>query len=292
MMVDDSGRGSTDEMKGSFREDETCKPFGRAFYHQQANYRVLRLHEVVAYSVLCVVFTTVYWLMSIVFSLFALQGTLTDHGQEPGFRQGPGRPFALYGVFAAYLGLVSATQSLFALLAVIGVKWLVLGRRQEGAFHWDKSSYNQRWQFLLSVETLIKDCHGGTGILPLLSGSAYLVWYYRALGATIGDDCAIHANGTPSLFFTEPDLLTLGNRVAVDDASLVCHLNSRGEFELHTLDVGDRSILRAGSRLMSGGSMGHDACLLEHTLVLSGDHVEDEQTLQGWPAEAFDENRV
>jgi acetyltransferase-like isoleucine patch superfamily enzyme/acyl carrier protein len=292
MMVDDSDRGSTDDMKGSSREDETCKPFGRAFYHQQADYRVLRLHEVVAYSVLCVVVTTVYWLMSVVFSLFALQGTLTDHGQEPGFRQGPGRPFVLYGVFAAYLGLVSAAQSLLALLTVIGVKWLVLGRRQEGAFHWDESSYNQRWQFLLSVETLIKDCHGGAGILPLLSGSAYLVWYYRALGATIGDDCAIHANGTPSLFFTEPDLLTLGNRVAVDDASLVCHLNSRGEFELHTLDVGDRSILRAGSRLMSGASMGRDACLLEHTLVLSGDHVEDEQTLQGWPAEAFDENRV
>lgn len=274
------------------RVDETCKPFGRAFYHHQANYRVLRLHEVVAYSLLCVVITTVYWLMGVVFSLLALNRTLTDHGQEPGFQGGPGRPLVLYSVFAAYLGLISTTQALFALLTVIGVKWLVLGRRQEGFFHWDKSSYNQRWQFLLSVETLIKDCYGSTGILPLLSGSAYIVWYYRALGATIGDDCAIHANGNPNIFFTEPDLLTLGNRVAVDDASLVCHLNSRGEFELHTLDVGDRSILRAGSRLMSGASMGRDACLLEHTLVLSGNHVEDEQTLQGWPAEAFDENRV
>lgn len=167
-----------------------------------------------------------------------------------------------------------------------------MGRRKEGQYHWDKSSYNQRWQFLLSCETLIKDCYGGAGLLPMITGSTYISWYYRLLGANIGKDCAIHANGTPNVFFTEPDLLTLGNRVAVDDASLVCHLNSRGGFELHTLTVGDRSILRAGSRLMSGASMGQDACLLEHTLVLSGDHVEDGDTLQGWPAEGFEGKRV
>jgi hypothetical protein len=36
-----------------------------------------------------------------------------------------------------------------------------------GSYHWDKSSYNQRWQFLLSCETLIKDCYDGVGLLPL-----------------------------------------------------------------------------------------------------------------------------
>jgi hypothetical protein len=34
------------------------------------------------------------------------------------------------------------------------IKWAVVGRRKEGSYHWDKSSYNQRWQFLLSCETL------------------------------------------------------------------------------------------------------------------------------------------
>ncbi|KAJ5683632.1 NRPS-like protein biosynthetic cluster [Penicillium macrosclerotiorum] len=270
---------------------DTCKPFGRAFYRHEANYYVLRIWQIVIYSVISVVFTTVYWLLTVVFALLALRAALTN-SEAASFQPGPWRPFVLYGLLASILSGISCVQTFIALGVVIGVKWMVMGRRTEGAFHWDKSSYNQRWQFLLSCETIIKDCYGGTGVLPMITGSAYLAWYYRFLGAKIGKDCAIHANGTPNIFFTEPDLLSLGDRVAVDDASLVCHLNSRGEFELHTLKVGNRSIMRAGSRLMSGASMGQDACILEHTLVLSGDHVEDGVTLQGWPAEGFQNRRV
>jgi acetyltransferase-like isoleucine patch superfamily enzyme len=272
-------------------EKDTCKPFGRAFYRREADYYVLRIWQIVIYSVLSVVVVTVYWLLTVVFALLALRGALT-HSDAVGFTQGPWRPFVLYGMLASILSGISCAQAFLALGVVICIKWIVMGRRKEGSFHWDRCSYNQRWQFLLSCETLIKDCYGGTGLLPMITGSAYITWYYRLLGADIGKDCAIHANGTPNIFFTEPDLLTLGDRVAVDDASLVCHLNSRGEFELHPLKVGDRSILRAGSRLMSGASMGQDACLLEHTLVLSGDHVEDGDTLQGWPAESFEGKRA
>ncbi|OKL61481.1 hypothetical protein UA08_03423 [Talaromyces atroroseus] len=283
--------GEKDKTVTEITELDTCKPFGRAFYRHESNYYVLRIWQIVVYSIVSVVFTTVYWIMSIIFSLLALRAALS-YSNAAGFQQGPWRPFVLYGTLAAILSGVSAAQAFLALGIIICIKWMVMGRRKEGTFHWDKSSYNQRWQFLLSCETVIKDCYGGAGLLPMITGTAYLSWYYRLLGANIGKDCAIHANGTPNIFFTEPDLLTLGNRVAVDDASLVCHLNSRGEFELHTLNVGDRSILRAGSRLMSGASMGQDACLLEHTLVLSGDHVEDGDTLQGWPAEGFDGKRA
>lgn len=269
---------------------DTCKPFGRAFYRHEANYYVLRIWQVVAYSVFTVIVTTVYWLATVVFALLALHAVLT-HSKAVGFELHPWRPFVLYGVLASILSCAYSIQAFLALGIVIFVKWMIMGPRKEGSFHWDKSSYNQRWQFLLAWENIIKDCYGGAGILPMITGSAYIVWYYRLLGATIGKDCAIHANGTPSVFFTEPDLVTLGDRVALDDCSLVCHLNSRGEFELHTLKVGDRSIMRAGSRLMSGASMGRDAGILEHTLVLSGDHVEDGVTLQGWPAEEFQGKR-
>ncbi|GLA77510.1 putative NRPS-like protein biosynthetic cluster [Aspergillus tubingensis] len=143
-----------------------------------------------------------------------------------------------------------------------------------------------------TIDILIEESFGRIGIRSLLSGTAYLCWFYRAMGAKIGADCALSANGEPHIILTEPDLVTLGDRVTVDDASLVCHLNTRGDFELHTLKVGDRSVMRTGSRLLSGASMGKDACLLEHTLVLSGDHVEDGTTLQGWPAEEFRGDRL
>ena len=100
------------------------------------------------------------------------------------------------------------------------------------------------------------------------------------------------AGGLPSLYFTEPDLLTLGDRVSVDDASLVGHINTRGKFDLNPLHVGDRSVLRSGSRLLSGARMEADSCLLEHTLVMSGDVVESGRTMQGWPADEFKDSRM
>jgi hypothetical protein len=116
--------------------------------------------------------------------------------------------------------------------------------------------------------------------------------YFRCLGADIGTDCSLFSSGTPSLYFTEPDLLHLGNRVCVDDASLVGHINTRGKFDLNPLYVGDRSVLRSGSRLLSGARMEPDTCLLEHTLVMAGDIVDQGSTSQGWPAEEFKGNRM
>ena len=86
--------------------------------------------------------------------------------------------------------------------------------------------------------------------------------------------------------------MTLGNRVCVDDASLVGHINTRGKFDLNPLYVGDRSVLRSGSRLLSGARMEADSCLLEHTLVMAGDIVDEKSTSQGWPAEEFKGNRM
>lgn len=100
-------------------------------------------------------------------------------------------------------------------------------------------------------------------------------------------DCALWAGGHASLLLTEPDLLTLGDRVAVKNASLVAHINSQHNFSLNPLSVGDRSVLRSGPRLLSGASVGANACLLEHTLIMAGDVVESGSTHQGWPADEF-----
>lgn len=126
----------------------------------------------------------------------------------------------------------------------------------------------------------------------MITGTQWIVLYFRALGADIGKDVALFANGLPSLMLTEPDLLTLGDRVAVDDASLVGHINTRGKFDLNPLVVGERSVLRSGSRLLSGARLEADACMLEHTLVMAGDVIEAGSTVQGWPAEEFRQSRT
>ena len=96
----------------------------------------------------------------------------------------------------------------------------------------------QRWQLHLTLSRLLYRGHGNGGVLGPITGSAYIVWFYRALGAQIGKNCAVWAGGRPGLM-TEPDLVVLGDRVALDDCSVVAHINSRGKFALNRLAIAD-----------------------------------------------------
>jgi len=202
------------------------------------------------------------------------------------------RPIAIYVFFLALIMGIMALQSIIVIAATIAAKWILMGRRKPGNYDWDKSSYCQRWQLFLKLETFRRHCYGSQGILGLLTGTQWITMYFRALGADIGKDCALFAGGLPSLMFTEPDLITLGDRVALDDCSVVGHINTRGRFDLNPLSIGARSVLRSGSRLLSGARMEEDSCLLEHTLIMAGDVVEGGTTSQGWPADDFTASRM
>ncbi|KAI0103868.1 hypothetical protein GGR51DRAFT_523727 [Nemania sp. FL0031] len=262
--------------------DDATSPFGRAFYQRKAPYFVWRQWMIFVYSSFTIIFTSVYWsaasLSSIQVVANVFEGTLSL-GNGSWYD-----PLILFSLCAALLSALLAAQSMFALFVVIAAKWILLGRRQPGNYDWDKSSYCQRWQLFMAIERIRRICFAGHGILGLLTGTAYTTWYFRALGAKIGRDCALFVSGEPSLLFTEPDLLVMGDRVVVDDASLVGHINTRGKFDLNSLYVGDRCVLRTNSRLLSGARMENDSCLLENTLIMGGDIVEEGATMQGWPA--------
>jgi hypothetical protein len=121
-----------------------------------------------------------------------------------------------------------------------------------------------------------------TGVLDMIQGSAYLVWYFRLLGAKIGNNVCLYPNGGDPMM-TEPDLVTIGDFVGVDDASLIAHINTRGMFRLNPLSVGTGSVLKSMSRLLSGASMEAHTILMEHTLVLAGEEVQAGTVWQGWP---------
>jgi acetyltransferase-like isoleucine patch superfamily enzyme len=271
-------------------DDDTISPFGRAFYEGQANYRVLGMGPIVGYSTLMAMVTAVYPTVTILTSLMVVAHLLRIGFS--GLEACWWRPFSFYALFTLVTAIMTLLQVLVVMGFTIATKRIVLGQRKPGYYPWDTSSYCQRWQIMLTIEKLIDEYPGGIGILTLISGTAYLPIFYRAMGATVGKDCALAADGNPDILWTEPDLVTFGDRVTADDASVICHLNTRGEFEMNPLRVGNRSVLRAGSRLLSGASMSDDACLLEHTLVLSGDHVDDGRTVQGWPCEPFSGDRL
>jgi hypothetical protein len=79
---------------------------------------------------------------------------------------------------------------------------------------------------------------GNSGVLGSITGTVFIAWYYRALGAKIGKNCSLGASGR-TVLMTEPDLVELGNDVSLDDCSIVAHINSRGVFALNHLRIGN-----------------------------------------------------
>ncbi|KAH6607917.1 hypothetical protein Trco_004230 [Trichoderma cornu-damae] len=280
----------TDDHGLETTEADQMSPFGRAFHLKLASYRVLGPFAIFCYSTFIAVFTSFYWNAPIISCV-----QLVDHFMNRFVARDSGMALNVVVLFLlSWVGIaiLFIFMAVLALLIVIASKWILLGRRVPGNHDWDKSSYCQRWQIFLSIEKLRRHCYHSQGILGLLTGTSWIVFYFRALGANIGKDCALFANGSPSLMFTEPDLITLGDRVAIDDASVVAHINSRGNFDLNRLSIGDRCVMRSGSRLLSGATMKNDSCLLEHTLIMGGDVVEEHWTMQGWPAERFTGKRI
>lgn len=266
--------------KESSTTPSASSPFGRAFYDHQADYHVLGIPSIFLYSISTNIFVTIYWNIPAIASIQILAHVMPLHAYALSVR-----PLAIFGLMSACISALLFLQAILALAITIGAKWTLMGRRKPGNYDWDRSPYCQRWQILLTIERLRRHCFSGHGILSLLTSTHYLTLYFRALGARIGSHCALFASGATTLLFTEPDLLTVGDRVAVDDASLVGHVNSRGHFSLNELVVGRGSVLRTGSRVLSGGVVGEGSVLLEHTLVMGGDVVDAGSTVQGWPAE-------
>jgi hypothetical protein len=175
---------------------------------------------------------------------------------------------------------------MIGLLIEISAKWIFLGRRRMGRYNWDESSYNQRWE-LYQLSTRIRKMHRRS-TLDFLAGTPFMDWYFRALGSRIGRNCCLYpAGGDP--YMSEPDLVRIGDCVAIDMASIVCHLNTKGNFELVPIRLESHSTLRTRSRVQQGVHMESGSMLLEKSLALTGEVIESESIWQGSPAQRITE---
>ncbi|KAF9256515.1 hypothetical protein L218DRAFT_881490, partial [Marasmius fiardii PR-910] len=266
---------------------DTITPFGRAFYNRQADYFVYPYFLVVLVNFGVAACYAAFWSLTGISAAQILQ-QLQFHLPQVGFFQ-PNKWYTfgvLYGLIAVIFLVVLNIQVAITLIWTIVAKWIVIGRRQPGSYYWDRSSYCQRWQLHLTLSRPLYKGYGKHGLLAPINGTGFIVWFYRALGARIGRDCAIFPSGKSGLI-TEPDLVEasiLGDNVSVDFCSVVAHLNSRGNFELNALKVGNGCALRSGSRLLSGASMEDNSMLCEHTCLTSGEVAESGEVYVGWPA--------
>ncbi|TBU29893.1 acetyl-CoA synthetase-like protein [Dichomitus squalens] len=269
-------------------ESPTITPFGRAFYKREATYFVFPYPLLVSINTLIAIIGAGYWSIAAVVGTQVLNQLRIHLSRLDLFRSGPQQTFVIFGLIACWFILTLVLQAIVVILWVVVMKWIVIGRRAPGSYDWDKSSYCQRWQLHLVLAKPLYRGYGNGAVLGAISGSAYIVWFYRAMGAKIGKNVSVFAGGRTGLM-TEPDLVDLGDNVALDNCSVVAHINSRGNFALNALKIGPGCALRSGSRLLSGASMEPCSMLLEHTLLTSGEIAEADGVYAGWPAQYMDE---
>jgi hypothetical protein len=189
--------------EGFASDTDTSTPFGRAFYAKQANYFVFPYTMILAINILTTMLSAVYWSMSTVAVSQILQHIFRPHWNQFGI---------FYGVVALCFIMVHSLQGMLSISFIIATSWLVIGPRQPGKHDWDQSNYCQLWKLHSKFFQIIRDGsgsgHGDCGVLAPLAGTAYIVWYLRALGAKIGKNCAIWVGGEMSSgMMTEPDLV-------------------------------------------------------------------------------------
>jgi len=102
-------------------------------------------------------------------------------------------------------------------------------------------------------------------------------------GGKVGKNCCLYPSGADP-FMPEPDLVTIGKGTVVDCASMVCHLNTRGNFELTPITIEQDCTLRTHSRVQAGVHMEAGSMLLEKSIAMTGEVLDEKSVWQGGPA--------
>jgi len=265
---------------------DTIRPFGRAMYLGQANYFVLPWYCHGLFSTFIRCANAMFGAAPVILSFIGTSYMLAPDATIP-----KGVTFVEIAQYMIPIFLcIQNTATMGALFIAWALKWLMIGRRRVGEYDWDTSDYSQRWQFYLTASSIIRMLPrisysmNGHGLLEHLSGSAYLVWWFRAHGSYIGKNVCLYPRAAHPMM-TEPELVQIGDGASIDVASVIAHINTQGSFSLHQTVVGPEATLRSWSRLLAGAAVMPRGQLLEHTLVLGGDVVDEDCVWQGWPGE-------
>ena len=168
------------------------------------------------------------------------------------------------------------------LFVELGAKWGYMGRREEGRYNYDTSDYCQNW------ETLSITCAGTQprenefyGLHRWHSLHCRLfptLWLYHWEGLLVCTPREL-THSCPS-----PTSSTWEIGVSLTAPSVVCHLNTRGNFELAKITLGNHVTLRTSSRIQQGVQMESGSMLLEKSLAMTGEVIEADSVWQGAPA--------
>jgi len=297
-------------------DESTIRPFGKVFYQGKATkYWVMKLPSIILFTLLNRTFQVIFHLLPLLGAVqFGAVLLYTDHKLKDFWRfnlfgryneyyyqddEGVNHDMFLWwrrdfnndGHHHSFVEVYFAILTAFIVMHFIRVvlwlvielsaKWIFMGRRKPGRYNYDTSSYAQRWELYQLTAKIRKLSR--LNLLQFISGTPFMSTYFRWNGASIGKGCCLFPSGA-SPFPPEPDLVTIGDYCVVDSASIVCHLNTRGNFELQRIKIENECTLRTKSRVQQGVHMETGSQLLEKSLAMTGEVIDARTVWQGGPA--------
>lgn len=262
-------------------DESTIRPFGRAFYQGKASYYVWPLSWIVAASlvlkILIATFHSLPLLASFHGAALILYGTSANR-----FELAPYTDFASIYRHVMEVFVVANILRVGVWLAIeLVAKWTLLGRRQPGTYNYDETSYGQRWELYQLICKVRK--FSRFNFLQFFYGTPYMSWYFRWNGGVIGENVCLYPSGADP-FMPEPDLTTIGKGCVIDCASLVCHLNTRGNFDLAPIVLQDNCTLQCRSRAQQGVVVETGSQLMAKSVAMTGEVLEACSVWVGCPA--------
>lgn len=263
-------------------DESTLRPFGKAFYHRDASYFVLPLSFMIFFTIVCKTAIATIHTLPLLGAVHASAAYFYGLSYEGRAYKSIEIAFpAMYVVLLSFFFLTHLFRVVLWILVEMGAKWAFMGHREEGRYNWDTSAYGQNWEMYQIISRVRS--FGRMNFLDFIRGSPYLVSFFRLLGSKIGDDCCLYPTGGDP-YMPEPDMVDIGDRCVIDCASVVCHLNTRGNFELKKIILENNVTLRTRSRIQQGVYMEQGSMLLEKSLVMTGEVIEADSVWQGAPA--------
>ncbi len=157
------------------------------------------------------------------------------------------------------------------ILLSIGVKWIVIGRYKSGDYPlW--GAYYFRWWFVRRF----------LAVMPtqFLSGTPFMVLYYRLLGAKIGKGAFLSMDQIDA-----PDLVSIGAGAIISDGALFATTSvERGLLRIGRNDVGERAFVGTMAVIGRNARLGDDAVLEDLSAIPTGESVPNGELWTGSPA--------
>jgi non-ribosomal peptide synthetase-like protein len=182
-----------------------------------------------------------------------------------------------YGLFTTMLILpvVLGIACTVILLAVVVVKWIVVGRYKPfvkplwSNFVWRLELVNALYEFLAAPI-----------MLEALQGTPFLPMYLRLLGAKIGKACYLDTTG-----FLEWDLVEIGDRTSVGEAAIMqTHLFEDRILKASHLQIGCDCSIGVASVVLYDSKMEDGSSLDSLTLLMKGEILPAGTAWEGIPA--------